>query len=97
MPRHLTTRQEVIIAKSLRGYELDSRQSLFGWLLFQGQRRAANFFFLEVEGYLVPLPISTLSAWILTLRAPVVASADAKVKAASHLSNLPTIATEALT
>jgi hypothetical protein len=52
MPRHLTTRQEVIIAKSLRGFELDSRQSLFGWLFFQGQWRAANFFFLEVEGYL---------------------------------------------
>src|SRR6267378_5684018 len=45
----------------------------------------------------MPLPVSTLAAWILTSRTPVVSSGDVKVKVASHLSNLPAIFTEDLT
>src|SRR6267143_4202060 len=45
----------------------------------------------------MPLPVSTVAAWILTSRTPVVSSGDVKVKVASHLSNLPAIFTEDLT
>src|SRR6516165_9957644 len=47
--------------------------------------------------FFMPLPVSTLSAWILISRTPVDTSGDLKVREASHLSNLPSIATDAST
>src|SRR6516165_10672882 len=47
--------------------------------------------------FFMPLPVSTLSAWILISRTPVDTSGDLKVSEASHLLNLPTIATDAST
>src|ERR1700685_2315257 len=45
----------------------------------------------------MPLPVSTESAEILTSSAPEVTSVDGKVSVASHLLNLPSMATEAFT
>jgi len=45
----------------------------------------------------IPLPVFTLSAWILMSKTPVVTSGDVKVIAASHLSKVPSIATDAFT
>ena len=47
--------------------------------------------------FFMPLPVSTLSAWILMSRTPVDTSGDVKVSEASHLSNFPLIATDAST
>src|SRR5271165_7417012 len=45
----------------------------------------------------MPLPVSTEAAWILMSKTPVVTSVEGNVIVASHLSNFPAIATEALT
>jgi hypothetical protein len=44
----------------------------------------------------MPLPVFTRSAGILMSKTPVQTSGDVNVSAASHLSKLPLIATEAL-
>src|SRR5215471_20933687 len=45
----------------------------------------------------MPLPVSTLAASILISKTPVEGSVDVNVNVASHFSNLPSIATDALT
>src|SRR5258708_30905096 len=45
----------------------------------------------------MPLPVFTLSAWILTSKTAVVTSGDVKARVASHLSKVPPIATDAFT
>src|SRR5271157_5906249 len=45
----------------------------------------------------MPLPVSTESALILMSMTPVVTSVDGNVSVASHLLNLPSMATEAFT
>src|SRR5882724_5872712 len=45
----------------------------------------------------MPLPVFTLSAWILTSKTAVVTSGDVNVRVASHLSKVQSIATDAFT
>ena len=45
----------------------------------------------------MPLPVSTLSAWILIVKVPLVSSGEEKVKEASHLSNFPAIVVDDFT
>src|SRR5215471_1446839 len=45
----------------------------------------------------MPLPVSTLAALILMSRTPLVASGEVKTMDASHLSKVPSIATDAST
>jgi hypothetical protein len=47
--------------------------------------------------FFIPLPVSTLAASIFSSKTPVVSSGDLNVKLASHLSNLPAIATDDFT
>src|SRR5262252_10980835 len=47
--------------------------------------------------FFIPLPVSTLAAWILISSTPVVSSGEVNVSVASHLSNFPAILTDDFT
>src|SRR5215510_1624335 len=47
--------------------------------------------------FLSPLPVFTLAAWIFTSKTALSAAVDVNVRDASHLSNVPSMATDAST
>src|ERR1700760_1718672 len=61
--------------------------------LFSASKKSLLFNFPSF----MPLPVSTLAASALISKTPVLTSVEVNVMVASHLSNLPAMATEAFT